>query len=474
MKKLHGQALLHRFDEQVSRCRQDIDGLERQIASAEKAISAANKQREEAYSALAGFYCDEHDRLKHELVAVSRELQLQFDAKSIRRAEVKADIARWDELIEQSLAELRQARAARDVAAAERDAANARVQTELGRDAQFQTESTACAAAQQQLQREIATCATLKMEVKMKLTVYQKNPFFMYLVNRSYGTTHYKAMRLIRRGDDWLAKRVAWSHNYAQYMILTALPSQGESRVGEATRLHQSIAARLALRIQEAEQSKGATEAKQRLDRRCHTVSEIESRIAQQGAQRETLLREGTALETNQDPFIQKAKQAIKNMLAGESLQALKARAQRTQAGRDLVLVSAIEQSEAAVNEGRRAVKRLRQEQHESEGRRKRAEIARRKFSCDYTDTYDFFDADVDVDNLLVAYLAGNAPEHQFWSEIKQHHRDETPAPSHFSSSSDSSFGGGDFGGGSSSGGGDFSSSGGGGDPGGSSFGGGD
>lgn len=468
MRVVRGKTLLEPFDRHLGRYAQEVEALERKIQEEETAISAANQRREDAYAQLAEFYCDERDRLKEELVAVSRQLQFQFDAKNRRRAEIEADLARWNQLIEQAVTELRQARNERDAAAAERDAAMARVEKELKADASFQEASALSAAAEQTLAAETAACAALHAEVRAKRTAYEKNPFFMYLVARAYGTTHYKARGLGRRGDAWLAKRVHWDENYPRYLLLKELSDQGDARVANASRVHQLAAARVTLRIQEAEQSNGATVAKQRLERRCHTVAEIEAQIGDRTGRRDALARERDALETNQDPFVKKAKEAIKAMLTSESLQALKARAQRTQAGRDAALVHAIERAETAVNSGRLAIKQLRQERNNADASRRRAEAARRQFSADYTDTYDVFDANIDLDTLLVGYLAGQTSEHRFWSAVDRHYHDETPQPAYSSSgSSDSSsisFGGGDSGGSSFSGG----------DSGGSSFGGGD
>lgn len=477
MSRLPGNSLLSSFDKHVADYNAEVDEIDRTIAGIERDIAAANAHREETYVALAALYCENREKFERELTAVSRELQGYFDEKAKRRTAVEEDLVRCRQIMTQTNQDLSAARVARDIAAQERDRIAAVVEAALQSEPAFRnlvTEREFLNGKADSLRKE---GEALQAEAKAKLAGYDGNMFFRYLLERKYGTEHYEGKGSTARVDGWLAGKVDWTRNFPNYCILRELPVYSAKAIAEVERSIELLVARLTLRTKEAQQQHGFDDAVLKYDRRVHTVEELERRLAQMETQFQLFSAERSALETNRDPFIVKAKDAIKSMLRSESVRELRARAERTQDPRDNELVEKLEAAELAINNGRREIPRLRSKRQEAETQRQRVQEARRKFASDYTGIYDRFDRSVNLDQLIAGYLLGQTSERTFWSEIDGHRHDERPQAGHSSwessswgggdaSGGSSSFGGGDSGGGSSFGGGDSG--------GGSSFGGGD
>ena len=472
MSRIAGTSLLGNFDQIVAKYTETSRRLDGNIALVEREIALANQGREQAYTELSSYYCEEREMFAANLSSISRNLQEIFDQKATRRHAIEADIERSQKLIEQNNTDLSHAQAERDVAANEMAQAGVRVDANLAQNQEFLGTKQEFQEASDQLRADISATEILKQEAAAKLKDYQGDRCFTYLLKSKYSTSEYSRGGLAAAGDRWIAAKLNWPTNFRNYSILAELPDFADKRLNASKREVDLLNARLALRLHEVEHSEGLEEARLKHGRRCQTVTEIQERLKLSQAQLTVLLEERKALEANNDPFVQKAKLAVKTMLTSESVASLRARVAKTATERDDKLVTLIEQAEKTINEGRLSIKSLRQEREITEQSCQRARQARTRFSNDYTGSYDRFDNGIQLDQILLGFIAGKMSENHFWSQVDTNHHDETPVRTYHSSSSASSW---DFGSSSSDGGGGGSSFGGGDSGGGGgSFGGGD
>lgn len=482
MSRISGSSLLSSFDDQLTRSSADIERCEREVAQKEREVAQGNQRRETALLRLVDVFCEEREKFQQEISSVSREIQTLFDEKSKRRLGVEDDLARCRQIIAQGHADLDRARIARDEAAREREQLAQSVDKLLHEDADFISLVRTLDDLRGRASELKSRFAAIDEEVAEKLRAYNDNDFFRYLVRRKYGTDEYKSHGRSARIDGWIAEKIKWSDNFPNYCLLKELPNYTRKLVADLEKSIEVTSARINVRSQETQSKVGFDEAKLKHERRCHSVEELEKKVGELEKQLATLSNERNALQDNRDPYVQKAKEAIKRMLSGESIRDLQTRARRTNDPRVVELVSEMEAGESVVNRAREDVKKMQRARQDAEQVHRRVMALRRKFTSDYTGTYDQFDRRFDLGQLLTGYILGQTIERTFWSNVDKHYYDDTPPPpparSSWSNSADSSFFGGSDSGGSSFGGGDSGggASFGGGDSGGgsSSFGGGD
>lgn len=472
MSRISGSHLLSSFDTAISNLASESSDLDRQIGTIESAISRATDKREEALSELADIYCDNREKLREELSAVTKDLQTLFDERKKRRQAVEADIERLTASIAAAKKQLAAAIEKRGCTAEELAVTQKKVEEELAGDADFKVLKSEFESSDKRRLEAAESLVGIKKECSAKIADYLKNPFFSYLVNRKFGTPEYRGFPIAKSIDGWLAANIDWNVNFSNYRILVRLPDFSEKRCEDIARNVEVFRVRMSARATQSEQKQGCTEAKLRYKRHCDGVDQMNKTIEKYEADLDTLRSERKAMEQNKDAYVQKAKKAIKSMLADESVQSLRIRVVSTNDKRDDALVTAIEDAESVINSSRARIKRLRSDRAAVEERQRKASTARRKFSSDYTGNYDRFDGGLNMDSLITGFILGKTTESSFWSTVSDSHHDETPSYNYSSSSSDSSssssgwgssdsgsssfsFGGGDSGGGCSFGGGD-------------------
>lgn len=110
-------------------------------------------------------------------------------------------------------------------------------QHEAERDAQLAADSQAEQARldkenfSAELEKQTALHAELKGEVAEKTAVYDRQKLFCYLLNKGYATEKYRAWRLRRSLDGWIANLCRFNDNVANYRMLFALQKASETKL---------------------------------------------------------------------------------------------------------------------------------------------------------------------------------------------------------------------------------------------------
>lgn len=459
MARINGRSLLGHFDGEVSRRALELRLVENDITAHERRIAAANAEREAAYTALAEIYSADDGTLAASFGEISRRLQAIFNEKMRRSGEVDALIERTAGLIADLRSRIPAAQEAEGTCQARLDETRRVVEADLAADPAFQTlkrEADALLAATKQAE---AAHRRIRAECEAKLAAFTGNRLFRYLVAAKYGTPDYRGRGLVAAGDRWVAERVGWRRNHPSFTILNELPGFVEKRVRAARKESDLAATAVALHVQARELALGVVAAHTALAGATQALAGLRDQITKLETQQAALDEERRAIDTGRDPFRQRAKAEMKAFLAANPASVLKAKVAATANPHDNALADQVEQAELAINEGRRQVKRLVAERTEAAARHRRAVTARQKFSFDYTGAYDEFDSRIDLNALLLGYIAGSTSERALWSGLDHHHHDTTPTYSYRSASDRGGafggFGGGGFSGGFSSGGGD-------------------
>lgn len=470
MSKVSGVSLLSAFDHEVTRRDAARRLIENEIAAEERRISEANTRRESAFTELAELYAADEGKLAASFGEISQRLQAIFNEKMQRRRELNTLLDRAAGLMENIQAQITSAQEKTHSCQRRLDEAMRAVERDLNGDAAYLDTKREAEETRTKVQQLQAAHARISSESESKLSAFNGNRLFRYLVAAKFGTPDYRARGLIAAGDEWLAGLVGWQRNFPSFTLLVELPAFAQKRVVDAQRRAELAATKLTFHIHEREAAHGVDQARAEVAATAQALRQVQAQITKLEEQRAGLVAELQALDSRDDPYQKRAKAEMKKFLTTHPIAELKAKAAATPTSRDNEQVEQIERAEAEINEGRKRVKEMTASRAEAEAQHQRAVTARRRFSSNYTGTYDQFDRGVDITTLLTGYILGRTTEGSLWSGVDQHHRDTTPSYSYSSpSSSDSgsafsfggdsssgfSSGGGDSGGGFSTGGGD-------------------
>jgi uncharacterized membrane protein YgcG len=463
--------------ESLSSSRRDIErqisDIDHDLRATEKVIAGRNGVREDTLIKLADIFLADNGALASQFRDVNGRIQAIFTEKVQRRAAVDDQIV--DLQSDEQGIQSKIASSQRDIDGAEKVIADivAKIGTDLDALPEYPVLVKEVDALRATVTKDAESLAAAQTEYEAKLAEYRADPFFTYLNARGFGTPVYKAGWF--NADKWLANLTDYAINLRQYQILTQLPE----RISAANEVRvKALTAKTAQRdalTKSVESKHGLPGARATLK---IAVGQKASRLEQltlnhkaQAAMR----AEKAAIDSGADPFLKRAKQELKTLFGSQSVADLRAMAQATATDRDDKLVDILEQAEMTVNDQRRVAKKLIGERDGLAPRLAKAKRLEARFSSENYDSRNSrFSSGLDINSLMIGYLAGSYSEAQVFGTLESSHstyREPTYSSSSYSSSSsDSSYSsssssswsdsssssGGGFGGGDSSSGGGF------------------
>ncbi|WNJ81479.1 hypothetical protein RJE46_09705 [Cedecea neteri] len=117
-----------------------------------------------------------------------------------------------------------------------------------------------------ELEKQTALHAELDVEVAQKTAVYDQQKLFSYLLSKGYGTEKYRAWRLRRNLDSWIAGLCRFNENVANYHMLFALQTASETKLQTLRQLAAARDEHFKGFVSRVEKNVGLPELYQRLE----------------------------------------------------------------------------------------------------------------------------------------------------------------------------------------------------------------
>ena len=292
---------------------------------------------------------------------------------------------------------------------------------------------------------------------------YQEDAIFMYLWQRRYMTPDYRANRIIRSLDDWVARLIDYRETRADYHMLNELPvrlrEHADQAAEEAERQQQAL---LALEKQVAEKD-GLGALQTAMDKAEAHLQQINDEIEDYEKQYQELLGQKAGFAAGEDEHTQKAVEILAAELEREDTIELYRQAQATPRPEDDVIVMQLhklQQEESEINERLSDLKADRQQQRKAleELSKLRSEFRRSNYDAGFSS----FPANLGLGMLLGEMLRGGRSSGSAWDRIGDTQRWNFPETGSRDGSRGGGFGGfGGFGSGGGFGGGGFRTGGG-------------
>ena len=335
----------------------------------------------------------------------------------------------------------RAAQAARlEAAAAEVDAAEARTQARLEGQPDYRAALDRARGAERVALHAEEKAARSEQELEEKGRAYRKDPLFMYLWRRRYGTDRYRAAPVFRWLDGKVARHAGYLDARLDYARLLEIPvrlrehATGRRQVAEAEfeslrALDQQAREADGIPALEAVESKAAAELKA-----------LDEQLERHAGVIQALLDERQRRAAGEDEPYQQAIELLAAGLRSEQLQALHREAAATPFPEDDVVIGRLsdlqreqQQLEAAGQELKTALQQRRDHLRELESLQ--AEFKRRQ----YDQPGHGFDNGVLVATVLANVLSGMLDRKALWRVLDQQRRYRPPR-------TDTTFGSGGFG----------------------------
>lgn len=278
----------------------------------------------------------------------------------------------------------------------------------------------------------------LRAECAGKLPAYEGHSAYRYLQARGYGTPGYRAGKLVRLLDGWVAQHCNFAENHRQQTLLEQMGPAIEAR---EQRLKEDLTGlvRLIHRLStETEDALGLSAA-------CDALDAAQARLTELKNQARRLRAVLKDFADEEDEIARSIKAGICKALKNESMISLRKCIKRTESREDDALLDQIETLQATLAQHDERIGSLETKRRVIDQNRDRAKRIERKMRDRYRASGQYrVDRGADLEGLITGYALGTLSESQALGQAEREIRREEPSSSTYSSSSSgsSSFGG--------------------------------
>ena len=198
-------------------------------------------------------------------------------------------------------------------------------------------------------------------EHRQKAGLYEQDDIFMYLWRRAYGTKDYRAGRLTRLFDRWVAMHVGFEEQRQNYYMLQEIPKRLEAHVESLRLAAQEAMAALETMEQTAEEENGVRAIEQEMAQLEDELALADEAIEKEEIHYHQCLQQRDLYARAEDTLYQRALAALAEGLKSQSLEQLRHRAERTSGYEDDSLVgqlAELQQEQRSVAQTHRTAQR--------------------------------------------------------------------------------------------------------------------
>ena len=423
--------------------------LATQLINCENKIESLGDEREQIFFRLADVYTPDEltaDSVKSSLREFLGEVKRIFSERQARRQELESLMTHCQQKRESAGERAQSLTTNLNKKAEERDKTRKQIAEELQAKPEYSKMHEQATKAKEILEKQTRRIGEAQEEAEQKLPAYEDSKLFMYLVNRKFSTSNYEETGLTAKLDAWVAKIVNFAEAKKNYDFLRAMPEMMKQEVAKRQADLEKVVSVMREFENVVEKKYGLPEiiatGKSLEEQRKKAQTEVESNDSQYNRYTE----ERKQIDGKKDPYVTEAIKNLKTLLKGESIQELKARARETPGTEDDRLVVKIEEIDAEVRRLKDAAKQAQQDRDETEQKLRGLKDIERNFtSNDYESSRSRIDDGLNINQLLLGYLAGTYSSSHVNTKIasSQHFKPKETYQSSYSYSPRSSYGGG-------------------------------
>jgi hypothetical protein len=457
-----GRDTLQEINDHVLQAQSQIENADREMDKLTSRLGGLRLEEAEQFQKLARFRLGEINA-GHMVARLDKAHQV-VQAFLEHHKHALAELENRLEQVKQSQRKLEQQREsrinARDQAVEEFERQLEKSKEKLEQDEGYRIQKEKALRAAEVSHRADEKASQSEADLASKGKPYQEDEIFMYLWQRRYMTPDYRANRIIRSLDDWVARLIDYGETRADYHMLNELPvrlrEHADQAAEEAERQKQAL---LTLEKQAAEKD-GLGTLQTALEKAETQLQQINDEIEDYEKQYQALLGQKAGFAAGEDEHTQKAVEILAAELEREDTIELYRQAQATPRPEDDVIVMQLHKLQKEQQETNKRLSELkanRQQQRKAleELSKLRSEFRRSNYDAGHSS----FPSNLGLGILLGEMLRGGRSSGSAWDRIGKAQKWDFPD---FGGSRGGGFGGfGGFGSGGGFGGGGFRTGGG-------------
>ncbi len=395
----------------IREARRRLEAEERRVDGLQQGLARAGERRAATMRALAEFHLPEMSKeaVAGTLTAMETSVRAIYDDKQDRMREVERLIPEQRGTVAEAETALAKVTEALNETGRER----ARLAHVVFEDLQAMPRWQRLFEQVRRLEARVAASEkrheAARREQADKVPSYERDPFFSYLRSRKHGTARATGNAVTRNLDGWVAGVVKYDVARAKYDFLNELPDHAAAALADDRAALAAAVPPLARLESEVIAQHGLTPV---LARGEQLYSEREQA---RGALREAeqvlrdLTDENALLHDERGSYYESAIDGLEAFLEGKTLDELVTMARATGDPRDDILVADLGETDARLAELRTELAERKEERCRLADRLAGLERIRDEFEAnDWNGRRSRFDDGLDINALLLGYLAGN------------------------------------------------------------------
>ena len=421
-----GTSALRNIDQSLQSIRNDVVRLDSQLARLTSQLASKERQRAKLLNDIASVRLSEIEsgELHANYTAADRESAELLDQRERALKELNARIEAINERISEAEGQRDLLLKTVNDASDEIVEAEGQVQASLASDKAYLVQLENAQRAESIAEEAQRKTQQAQENMAEKAKPYQEDGLFMYLWNRGYGTTEYRAGPFSRFMDSWVAKVIKYEASRVNYWNLMAIPerlNEHAERVGDTADEQHMLLQQLEMNALE---SAGVTSLEAelaslrlQLDAHDDTIEELESKLNEYLEQRALYASGG-------DDYIQKCLQRISTSLEHSSLQSIHRYVKMTVSPTDDQLVLELQELEDSLDGAEDDLSDVRALHDGKLSRLKDLEKVRRDFkNSRFDDVRSGFGNQALITGVLAQFLQGVVSGSDVWRVIKRNQR---------------------------------------------------
>ncbi len=421
-----GLETLGNIDRTLQQARSELREIDTRIAAVSNALAALRREAAARYRELAAA------RLKQIEAGDLLSAMDNADREAVHLLQQRdSEILSLDERLSgaertrKTLENRRESTAQTVASASERlDTLEATVQTQLQDDPEHKRLAAASQDAQRHAEGAEEKARRAEQDREEKGRPYLREPLFMYLWNRGFGTSSYRASGLARTLDGWVARVCDYRRARPNYAMLLEIPKRLREHADALQHKASAAIAELEHHEKAALDAAGAQSAREALDQARLAVEEIDREIEAVGAEFRTLAARKNLFAEGRDELFLKAIETIESQMQREDIRQLQAEARLTPGPDDdriVERIGALEEDAASMEDALSQHRGI----HAARTRRlAELEQVRRRFTVNqYDDIHSTFPNGDLISAVLGDFMRGMANSQEVWRTIGRSQR---------------------------------------------------
>ncbi|MBB4301802.1 putative membrane protein YgcG [Rhodobium orientis] len=423
---ISGRNALSSIEQALADLRREENDVKGRLQAATERLAAVQAEQTDAYQDLARFRLDDHagKALRGRLdTSAKRARQLLAERKDVvaeitaRREKVETDL--------EKLAQLRTDRTKALEAAGEKlDAASAEAENVLADNEAWQKQHAIVEAAAKVIGEAERKAETAESDRKEKGAPYEADPLFMYLWERGYGTSRYKAGNIARMLDAWVAGLVRYQDARPNYAMLTEIPKRLREHVEKMKEKAQGELAKLKALEKDALERVGGAGLDVQMAKLRTEIHAFDKRFGELNGELDRLRAEEDRVASGEDETFNAAVAALGDSLKDDDTRRLWKEAKQTPSPEDERILERIEKTYDDMHDCDMVIETARKDLRRISRRRDElTEVAQDFRRRRYDDYGSNFADDAIIGSVLGEFLRGGMSGRDYWSRIERGHR---------------------------------------------------